>query len=72
MEHTQWQYLDVKRDGRIMEVSFRSNTKVNSLNHALMLELTELANKLQFDSELNAIIGAYTVKDTSKKCSNMV
>ena len=56
MDNAQWEYLNVRRDGRILEVTFRSANTVNSLNNALMRELTTLAQQLQFDSELNAII----------------
>jgi enoyl-CoA hydratase/carnithine racemase len=56
MDKRDWQYLQLQRDGRILEVSFRSGTKVNSLNNALMRELTQLAQELQFDSELSAVI----------------
>jgi enoyl-CoA hydratase len=56
MDDSQWQYLNLKQEGRVLEVSFRSDNKVNSLSNALMRELTELAHQLQFDSELNAII----------------
>jgi enoyl-CoA hydratase/carnithine racemase len=56
MNTTQWEYLSLHRDGRVLEVKFRSPNKVNSLNNALMRELTRLAQELQFDSELNAII----------------
>ena len=51
-----WEYLNLKREGRILQVSFHSTSKVNSLNNALMRELTQLAQQLQFDSELSAII----------------
>ena len=56
MEDSTWEYLHLKREGRVLEVSFRSHNRVNSLNHALMRELTQLAQQLQFDSELSAII----------------
>jgi enoyl-CoA hydratase len=56
MSDTQWQYLSLHREGRILEVTFRSPNKVNSLGNALMRELTRLAQELQFDSELSAII----------------
>lgn len=56
MSDTPWQYLSLHRDGRVLEVSFRSPNKVNSLGNALMRELTQLAQELQFDSELSAII----------------
>jgi enoyl-CoA hydratase len=56
MSDTQWQYLSLHRYGRVLEVTFRSVDKVNSLNNALMRELTSLAQELQFDSELSAII----------------
>ncbi len=56
MNTTQWEYLSPHREDRVLEVTFRSPNKVNSLNNALMRELTRLAQELQFDSELNAII----------------
>jgi enoyl-CoA hydratase/carnithine racemase len=56
MSDTQWQFLHLHREGRVLEVSFRSHSKVNSLSNALMRELTQLAQQLQFDSELSAII----------------
>jgi enoyl-CoA hydratase/carnithine racemase len=56
MSDTNWEYLSLHRAGRILEVAFQSPNKVNSLNHALLRELTRLAQELQFDSELSAII----------------
>lgn len=56
MSTTQWEYLSLRREDRVLEVTFRAPNKVNSLNNALMRELTRLAQELQFDSELNAII----------------
>jgi enoyl-CoA hydratase/carnithine racemase len=56
MNDTAWKYLSLHRQDRVLEVTFRSGTRVNSLNNALMRELTRLAQELQFDSELNAII----------------
>jgi len=56
MAERDWQYLELKRDERILEVGFRSEAKVNSLSFALMRELTALAQELQFDAELSAII----------------
>ena len=56
MQETDWQYLSLNRDGRVLTVSFDSNTKVNSLNNALLRELTALAIGLQQDSELSAIV----------------
>ncbi|MGB1140280.1 MAG: enoyl-CoA hydratase/isomerase family protein [Halioglobus sp.] len=56
MAQRDWQYLELNRKGRILEVSFRSGSGVNSLSNALMRELTQLAQELQFDSELSAII----------------
>jgi enoyl-CoA hydratase len=56
MDDSQWEYLSLQRDGRVLEVTFRSPNTVNSLNNALMRELTRLAQELQFDSELSAII----------------
>ena len=54
MDDTQWEYLSLHRENRVLEVTFRSPNRVNSLNNALMRELTQLAQDLQFDSELNA------------------
>ncbi|MDX1734721.1 MAG: enoyl-CoA hydratase/isomerase family protein, partial [Halioglobus sp.] len=56
MSSKTWQYLDLRRDGRVLEVSFQSEHRVNSLNYALMRELTDLARELQVDSELSAVI----------------
>ncbi len=56
MDNTHWEYLTLHRENRVLEVSFRSPNKVNSLNNNLMRELTCLAQELQFDSELSAII----------------
>ena len=38
-----WQYLSLTRTDRVLTVEFSSGNKVNSLNHALMRELTQLA-----------------------------
>ena len=46
MEDKQWKYLTLQREGRVLEVSFQSDNKVNSLNNALMRELTQLAQLL--------------------------
>ena len=56
MTSRQWKYLTLNREGRILTVRFEAQNKVNSLNRALMRELTQLAHQLQDDSELNAII----------------
>lgn len=56
MDDSNWDYLHLRRDGRVLEVTFTSHNTVNSLNNALMRELTQLAQELQFDSELSAII----------------
>jgi enoyl-CoA hydratase len=56
MSESPWKYLSLQREGRVLEVTFRSDNRVNSLSNALMRELTQLAQELQFDSELNAII----------------
>ena len=56
MYDSDWQYLKLTRKDRVLTVEFDSGTKVNSLSHALMRELTQLAQQLQEDSELNAII----------------
>lgn len=53
---SQWNYLTLEREERILTVSFDSGSKVNSLSNALMRELTQLAIELQQDSELSAII----------------
>ena len=51
-----WQYLSLQREERVLTVRFDSGHRVNSLNHALMRELTELAGELQADTELNAVV----------------
>ena len=56
MDKVHWEYLSLHRENRVLEVTFRSPNKVNSLNNAMMRELTRLAQDLQFDSELNVII----------------
>jgi enoyl-CoA hydratase/carnithine racemase len=56
MSESQWQYLKLNRQGRVLTVEFDSGDKVNSLSNALMRELTQLAHELQQDSELSAII----------------
>jgi enoyl-CoA hydratase len=56
MTKTDWKYLTTSREDRVMTVRFDSGNKVNSLNNALMRELTELAQQLQNDCELSAII----------------
>lgn len=63
MSDPQWQYLTLKRHGRILQVNFRSENPVNSLSNALMRELTQLARELQYDAEISAIIltGADTI-----------
>ena len=53
---TDWKYLTLERSGRVLTVSFDTGTKVNSMNNALMRELTQLAHELQQDSELSAIV----------------
>ena len=53
---TNGEYLKLDHRGRVLTVTFNSGNKVNSLNTALMRELTQLAHELQDDSELNAII----------------
>ena len=50
------QYLTLSRTDRVLTVQFDSGHKVNSLSHALMRELTQLAIQLQEDTELNAIV----------------
>lgn len=54
--NSEWQYLNLSRADRVLTVQFDSGHRVNSLNHALMRELTQLAIQLQEDTELNAII----------------
>ena len=56
MGDNNWQYLQLQREGRVLTVRFDSGTQVNSLNNALMRELTRLAVELRQDSELSAII----------------
>ena len=56
MTNNDWKYLTLNHDGRVLTVEFDSGSKVNSLNNALMRELTALAVDLQEDSELSAII----------------
>ena len=51
-----WEYLEVERDGRVLTVRFDSGAGVNSLNNAMMRELTTLARELQDDSELSCVI----------------
>jgi len=56
MSDGNWQYLTLHREGRVLTVSFDSGDAVNSLSNALMRELTRLAQDLQADSELSAIV----------------
>ncbi len=56
MAPNDWQYLTLTRQDRVLTVEFDSDTKVNSLNNALMRELTQLAYQLMDDSELSAVI----------------
>jgi len=63
MGDANWQYLELQREGRVLTVRFDSATQVNSLNNALMRELTQLAIELRQDSELSAII--LTGRDTT-------
>ena len=51
-----WEYLTLERDNRVLVVSFDSANQINSLNIKLMRELTSLAIELQQDNELSAII----------------
>lgn len=51
-----WDFLQVERDGRVLTVRFDSGSKVNSLSNALMRELTALARELESDSELSCVI----------------
>lgn len=46
MYDSDWQYLKLTRKDRVLTVEFDSGTKVNSLSHALMRELTQLAAKV--------------------------
>lgn len=55
-QHGNWQYLELKREGRVLTVTFDAGNPVNSLSNALMRELTSLAIELQDDSELSAIV----------------
>jgi len=54
--NSDWQYLSLTTAERVLTVRFDSGHKVNSLNHALMRELTQLAIQLQEDTDLNAIV----------------
>jgi len=56
IEEHGWQYLTLQREGRVLTVEFDAGNRINSLNNALMRELTELALKLQEDCELSAIV----------------
>lgn len=56
MSNDEWKFLHLQREGRVLEVRFTSGKKVNSLSNALMRELTQLANELQYDAELSAIV----------------
>jgi len=56
MDNTDWEYLSLAREDRILTVRFDSQNKVNSLSSALMRELIQLAHQLQDDCELNAVI----------------
>ncbi len=51
-----WEFLSLVRQDRVLEVQFDSGHKVNSLSHALMRELTQLAQELEEDTELSAVI----------------
>ncbi len=53
---TDWEYLTLEKDDRILIVSFDSLNQINSLNIKLMRELTSLAIDLQQDNELSAVI----------------
>lgn len=53
---TDWKYLHLQRDERVLTVRFDSGSAVNCLGNALMRELTELALQLHEDTELSAII----------------
>jgi enoyl-CoA hydratase len=63
MTNGDWKHLKLSRTGRILEISFVSNNKINALTTAVMRELHDIAVALQDDSELNAIIltGSETV-----------
>ncbi len=56
MADKDWDYLRVERKDRVMEVHFDSGSEVNSLSNALMRELTALAQSIQDDSQLSAVI----------------
>jgi enoyl-CoA hydratase len=56
MNTDKWQYLKLNQNDRVLQVQFNSGNKVNSLNSALMRELTQLALMLQDDSELSVVI----------------
>ncbi|MEE4660493.1 MAG: enoyl-CoA hydratase/isomerase family protein [Halieaceae bacterium] len=51
-----WQYLDVERNQRTMTVRFDSGSPVNALNHAVMAELTSLAESLAGDDSLSCVV----------------
>ncbi len=53
---SEWDLLQVERDGRVLTVHVDSGSKVNSLSNALMRELTALAREIQDDSELSCVI----------------
>ncbi|MGL4566322.1 MAG: enoyl-CoA hydratase/isomerase family protein, partial [Halioglobus sp.] len=56
IEEHDWRYLTLQREGRVLTVEFDAGNRINSLNNALMRELTELALKLQEDCELSAVV----------------
>ena len=56
LKMSDWEYLTLVRDDRVLLVSFDSSNQINSLNIELMRELTSLAIELQQDNELSAII----------------
>ncbi|MFT7287314.1 MAG: enoyl-CoA hydratase [Halieaceae bacterium] len=56
MANSDWQYLTTSRQGRVLTVSFDGKDRVNSMNNALMRELTQLAQSLRQDSSLSAVV----------------
>ncbi len=56
MSDKKWEYLKLKREGRVLEISFESGNKINALTTPLLKELRDVALTLHDDTELNAII----------------
>jgi enoyl-CoA hydratase/carnithine racemase len=51
-----WQYLSLDRQDRVLTVRFDAGSRVNGLSHELMRELTRLAVELREDAQLSAIV----------------